>query len=963
MPQVSILRPGVGKSFERNLPEIQMNLLTNLIAGLKSLFNKPRVDRELDEELQSYLEASVADKQRAGLSRSAARQAAKAEIGSHGSVKHQVWQSRWESALDSLIQDTRLSLRTLAKSPGFTLVALLSLALGIGANTGIFTLLSQVLLRNLPVQHPEQIVTFGEVGSAGVAGGIDLGDFGLYPWYFTRQLEANPGPFRGIAAYGSFSDKASIRLPNTASTDPAILTPVTLVSGNYFDVVGAQPLLGRAINASDDATPGGGAVAVLSYHFWQQQLSSDPAVLGKTVTINGTPFAIVGVMPPSFHGLKQEIDSSGMWTPISMQSQVLSQPSFLTHDGPYFLQIFGRLGPQANLSDSGLAPSQTWLDQQIRAGIRANEGAQITPARQQEINRKTVRLIPASSGYSSLRSRYGASLQILMVVVALVLLIACANLANFLLARAAARQREISTRLALGSSRTRILRQSLIETLLLSLAGGLLGLGVAFASTRALIAFVSRGVFSTAMSPTPDAVVLLFTLGVCMLTALLFGLAPALAAARTSVASSLSSNARTAQSSGGRASRFWPKALVTAQVMLSLLLLVGAGLFLRTLQNLDNQDFGFDRTHLLGAEFNPRIVGYKPHQAPALHRALLERLSAIPGVQSAALSLVPPLSGGNWTSSFHPQDYTPAPKENMVSILNRVSSGYFETAGIHLVAGRPITAQDTLASLKVAIVNQSLAKRYFPHGDAIGRTLTIDNNAHGPWRIVGITRDTKSLSPRDAAPERMIYLPLAQMDPLNPPDPNTPAAPREENQDQFVSTILLRTAGDPAQAAASLRAAVAQVDPNLPILNVLTMQDAVDASLTQLTLVSRLTGLFAALALTLAAIGLYGVMSYSVIRRTSEIGIRLALGAQTRNVLWMVLRESLTLLTLGLALGLPLTIAITRLIRQQLYGVSALDPVTFSASIAVVAAITVIAAWLPARRAARVDPMIALRCD
>ena len=939
-----------------------MTWLSNLIRGLQSLLQKPRVDRELEEELVSFAAASAADKRRAGLTPNAARRAAYAEIGSVGAVKHQVWSSRWESTLDAILQDTRFSIRMLRKSPGFTLVALLSLALGIGANTAIFTLLSQVLLRSLPVQHPEQLVTFGDLNNAGVAGGIDLGDFGLYPWYFTRQLQANPGPFQGIASFGSFSDKASIRLPNSTATEPAILAPVTLVSGNYFSVMGAQPLLGRAINASDDATPGSGAVAVLSYHFWQEQLSSDPAVLGKTVTINGAPFAIVGVMPPAFQSLKQDLDATSLWTPISMQSQVLSQPNFLTRDGPYFLQLFGRLSPQAAADPKALARTQTWFDQQLQAGIRANESTKITPARQQEISRKTVKLVPAANGYSSLRSGYGDSLEILMAVVALVLLIACANLANFLLARAAARQREIATRLALGSSRARILRQSLIETLLLSLCGGLLGLIVAFTSTRALIAFVSQGTAYTAMSPTPDATVLLFTLGVCVLTALLFGIAPAISAARTGASTSLSSNSRAV--TAGRSAQLLPKALVAAQVVLSLLLLIGAGLFLRTLQNLEAQDYGFDRTHLLVARINPDLIGYKPSQTHALHRALLERLSAIPGVQSAAISLVPPLSSGNWTSPIKPQGYTPAPKENTVAILNRVSAGYFETAGIHIAAGRSINAGDTLATVKVCVVNQTLANRYFPHGDAIGHALTIDTDSvKGPWRIAGIARNSKSVGPRNDTAYTMVYIPLTQIEPLEPIDPKNPIAPRQENNSLGAGTVLLRTAGDPAQAAGSLRAAIAQVDPNLPILEIRTMQDAVDGFLTQLTLVSRLTGFFSALALTLAAIGLYGVMSYSVVRRTNEIGIRIALGAQTRTVLWMILNQSLFLLAIGLVLGLPLAYAVTRLIRDQLYGVTALDPITFSAAIVVVAVMTILAAWLPARRAAKVDPMIALRCE
>jgi len=947
-----------------------MNPLTNLITGLKSLFTKHRVDRELNEELQSYLEASAADKRNSGIAPKAARRLAKIEMGSTGSVKHQVWSSRWESALDNLLSDIRFAFRQLLKTPGFTLIALLSLALGIGANTAIFTLIHQVLLRNLPVQHPEQLVLMGNADGAGVAGGIDLGDYGLFPWYFTHELQSNPGPFQGIASYGSFTNKASIRLPSTGpesgpgSNQPAILATAAIVSGNYFSVLGAQPMIGRAISPADDASPGSGAVVVLSHHFWQQSLASDPTVLGKILTINGTPFAVIGVMPPAFLGLKRELEPADLWAPISMQSAVFSQPSFLTRNGPYFLHAFGRLSPQATADKSALAQSQAWLDQQIRNGIRAAAGGVISSDRLREISRHTVPLLPASHGVSEIRNQYGDSLQILMAVVALVLLIACANLANFLLARAASRQREIATRLALGSSRGRIIRQSLIETLLLSLAGGAAGLALAVTATRALIAFFSQGVDYIGIDSTPDATVLLFTLGVSLATALFFGLAPALNAARTHSAVSLSSNARTAQSSGGRASRFWPKTLVTAQVMLSLLLLVGAGLFLRTLNNLQNQDYGFERTHLLLAEFDPSLVGYKPHQAPALHQQLIERLSALPGVRSVALSATPPISGGNWSSSFKPQGYTPAPKEIVWAALNRVTDRYFETAGIALVAGRSFNSGDTLSSVKAAIVNQTLAQRYYPKGDAIGHLLTIHtDNIKGPWQIVGIARDTKSGDPRNTKTTPMIYFPLAQMQPFNAPDPAAPNAPPEENQDQGVAVILVRTTGNPAQVIGELRTAIAHIDPNLPIIHVSTIQETVDSFMTHDELISRLTGIFSLLALTLAAIGLYGVMSYSVIRRTSEIGIRLALGAQSNTVLWMVLRESLILLAIGLALGLPLTLATTQVLRDQLFGLSATDPAILAAAITVVAAMTLIAAWLPARRAAKVDPMVALRCD
>jgi predicted permease len=917
------------------------------------------------------VEASIAHKQTEGMTDEAAHRAAMVEMGSRNAVKHQVWSSRWESTLEGLVQDTRMSVRLLVKSPAFTAIALLSLALGIGGNTAIFTLINQVMLRNLPVEQPEQLVTFGDAENSGIASGIDIGAYGLFPWYFARQLQADPGPFQGIAYYGSFDNEASVRLPSpdgvAAANASAILVRTSLVSGNYFRVIGAYPFMGRAITPSDDATPGSGAVAVISHHLWQRSLSSDPAILGKTIRINGTPFEVIGVMPEGFHGIKRELEPPDMWAPMTMQTIVMKHPSLLVPageaGGTYFLNVFGRLSARATTNKSSLAQTQTWLDNQIRTGLRSLEGAKLTPAREQEINRVTEQLIPATHGVSLVRSQYGNSLQILMGVVVLVLLIACANLANFLLARCATRQREIATRLALGSSRARIIRQSLIETFLLSFTGGLLGLVVAFAATRALIAFVGQGNAYIAMSPLPDASVLLFSLGVSLLTGLLFGLVPAILSPRIGARGNLSAGSRTAQSSGGKSARLWPKALVTVQVMLSLLLLVGAGLFLRSFRNLESQDYGFERSHLLLADFGSNLAGYKPSQTPGLHQQLLERLSALPGVKSVALAATPPISGGNWSADILIPGYTPAPKENMNSKLNRVSGRYFETAGIAIVAGRAINDGDTANRQKVAVINQAVAKRFFPKGDAVGRSLSIDiDDVRGPWQIVGIARDTKAGDPRSSVPLRMAYIPLAQIEPFNPVDPSAPTAP-VENQDRVANLILLRTTGDPANTIADLRAVVASIDPNLPLIKITTIRDQVDDFISHDQLVSTLTALFALLALLLAAIGLYGVMNYNVVRRTYEIGIRIALGAQTPAVQWMVLSESLVLLAIGVGLGLPLTLLTTKYIKGQLFGLGALDPVTFGVALAVVSAMTMFAAWLPARRASKVDPMVALRCD
>jgi predicted permease len=584
----------------------------------------------------------------------------------------------------------------------------------------------------------------------------------------------------------------------------------------------------------------------------------------------------------------------------------------------------------------------------------------LTAARQQEIDHEDVPLIAASHGVSYLQSVYRESLWILMAVVGLVLLIACANLANFLLARAATRQREIATRLALGSTRSRIARQSLIETLLLSVGGGLLGLAVAFAATRVLIGFVSQGSAWIAVSPAPNPTVLIFTLGVALITGMLFGLAPAITAARTAAYDSLSSTNRTSGGGRGRASRWWPKSLVVGQVMLSLLLLVAAGFFLQSLRNLQQQDYGFERTFLLVAQFDAQLAGYTPVQTADLHQRLLDRLTAIPGVQSAALAGTPPISTGNWRSNISIRGYTPAPKERRNSVLNRVSGRYFETAGISIIAGRAISPSDTASSLKVAVVNQTLAHHFFPKGNAVGHLLTIEiDSVKGPWQIVGIARDTRAGDPRSQDSEIMTYIPLAQIEPFAP----AAAGIREENQDRFAGFILLRTSGDPSARIADLRAAVGSLDPNLPLLNVSAIGEDVSRMMGNDELSSSLTGIFALLALALAAIGLYGVMSYNVAQRTNEIGIRLALGAQKKNVLWIILREALLLLSAGIALGLPMSLAAARLIRQQLFGLTAGDPLTYAGALIVVSSVVILSAWLPARRAAGINPVVALRYE
>jgi predicted permease len=824
----------------------------------------------------------------------------------------------------------------LVKSPGFTTIAVLSLGLGIGANTAIFTLINSLMLKSLPVREPQQLVSFGKEIDGGQVDGIRPGPLDIFTYDFYKQVEQQHEPFQGICAFGSFPVTVRVRHGSEAGKQAIS----HLVSGNFFSVLGAEPVLGRPMTPQDTNATGHSPVAVLSYRYWQQALAGDASVIGRAIMVNGTPFTVIGVMPPKFYGVELNEESPDMWLPITMQPEVMLQPSLLNPHALYWLHLMGR-------SKEGVSVKQAeaWVNNQLRQFMVAREGTQISDARRQEIQRVFVELLPGGHGLSHLREQYLQPLRILMFVVVLVLAIACANLANFLLAKAASREREISTRLALGAVRRNIMQQILTETFLLSAIGGALGLMVAFWGTRVLIYFVVGGAKHTALDATPDVRVLAFTLGVSVLTGLLFGIAPALRASRTGVAHAL--NARTASASGGHSGRVLPKTLVAAQVMLSLVLLAGAGLFVRTLQNLENQDFGFDRHNVLLAQFNAKFAGYKPEQLNGLHEQMLSRISALPGVRSAAVSGAPAINFGRWISPIFIQGYTPQPNQNISTSINRVSSGFFETTGIPLLRGRGIGREDTATSTKVVVVNKSMADYFFPNGDAIGHQFTIaDPAVPGSWQIVGIVRDGKYFGAREE-PQRMIYLPLTQM----------------AGDVSFAYWLQVRTAGDPASVAGEVRAAVAEVDPNLPLLDVKTIADHLALFTDNERLISQLLTIFSLLALVLACIGLYGIMSYNVVRRTNEIGIRIALGARNENVLWMVLKESVVLLSIGVGLGIPATLAATRLVQAQLFGLKSSDPFTLAAAVLAIACVTLLAAYMPARRAARVDPMVALRYE
>jgi predicted permease len=912
-----------------------------ILNGMKSLFRRDARNAEIEAEVRSFFESAVEHRMRQGMSRADAERAARAEVASAEMVRHKVWAAGWESVAESLWMDARYSVRQVGRSPGLSLVAILSLALGIGANTAIFTVIDDLLLKQLPVRDPQMLVSFGDGASGGTVASSSPGPYDIFPYDFYRRVAGEHDEFEGICSFGSFSTTVSVRVGGGAG-GPATQAISHLVSGTFFSVLGAQPLMGRTISPDDAAMEGRNAVAVISHRYWQENLSADPNAIGRSIAINGTSFVVIGVMPESFYGVELNEQVPDMWLPITMQPQVMMRPSLLKPDGLFWIHMMAR-----RKAGVPVAQAQSWATVEFQRFLTEREGTQISDRRRKQISGTFIPLLAGGSGLSYMRRAYKAPLQVLMTMVGLVLLIACANLANLLLAKAASREREFCARLALGSSRGRIARQILTEALVLALIGGALGLGVAFSATRVLINFIDRGAARTALSATPDLRVLLFTFATCVLTAALFGIAPALRGSRTTVAGALNANTRNSGGTAARTNRLLPKALIVVQVTLSLVLLTVAGLLLRTLENLRGQDMGLNRTNVLLVNTNPKFAGYQPERLNALYDRILTRVDALPGVRSASLSGSAPLSRGSWGSPIDLDGRPTPPTEDISTDLNRVTAGYFETMGIPLLRGRTIQSIDHADAVKAAVVNKTFADRYFPGGDAVGHSFTIaDPGAPGVWHIVGVVGNSKHNSPAEK-PQAFAYLATTQL----------------TEDDQYVYWLEIRSVGDPEKITGQVRAALSEIDANLPILATQTVEEQMDSLIEQQRFVSKLAGVFALLALTLACIGLYGVMTYSVVRRTSELGVRMALGAPKTGLLWMVLRESLVLLAIGVALGIPMSLAATRAIKAGLFGVNPADPLTLIAAVVVLSAALLAGSYIPALRATRINPMVALRCE
>ena len=836
--------------------------------------------------------------------------------------------------MESLFKDIRYGLRGLLKRPAFTIVALVILALGIGANTAIFTLINAVILKPLPVSKPEELVLFDDSPSEGSFTGDPWpGRWRLFSYSAYRYFREHDRSFQELSAFRSGESRMSVRRTDAPPGEPAQRAWGHLVSGNYFAVMGVNAMQGRVLTNEDDS-PAAHPAAVISNGYWKQQLNGDTKVVGKDVLLNGTSFTVVGIMPPQFFGERVR-RSPDFWLPLSFQPQIDLRKSYLDDQNAYWLNLLGRLKPATTIEQA-----QASINVGLRQFLTDQAGSQLTDSRRRGIQNTSVQLVPGGRGLSGLRFFYSQALRMLMVIVGLVLLIACANVGNLLLSRAATRQAEISLRQALGASRGRLVRQLLTESLLLAVIGGVAGVLLAQWGVSLLVARLAA---TSPLDVKPDLSVLLFTVGISLVSGVLFGIAPAIRATRTDLTSALKE-----KSTQGRRGRFnLGSVLVVSQVAVSLILLVGAGLFARSLIKLQQEDLGFNRDNVLLVSIDPRLAGYKPAELGSVYRQLYDRLSALPNVRSATLASYSPMSGRSSTSSLNLQGYTPRQGEDMVVSDILIGPDYGETLGLPLLLGRKIGLQDTGASAKVAVINQALAQSFFPNQNPLGRRISFEKSPEkAELEIVGVIGDAKYGSAKEKA-DRTVYRPILQI----------------QDQSAYSSVLELRTAGDPLSVTSEVRAAIAQVDDKLPVVNVTSLRNQTDEALRQERLIAQLVSFFGLLALALACVGLYGIMAHAVVRRTNEIGIRMALGAERRDIIWMVLSESLLLVGVGLAIGVPAAWGAAHLISSQLFGLNPSDPVTLLTAAVLLTLVGALAGYLPARKAARVDPLVALRYE
>ena len=851
--------------------------------------------------------------------------------------------------------DLREALRQLRKTPGVTITAVITLTLGIGATTAIFTLVHQVMLKSLPVTKPDELWRIGDKIRCCNWGGYtqgDDGDFSLFSWEAYKNFRAQTPEFADLAALQAGNAPLGVR--RAGSPAQADTRNGEYVSGNFFRTLGIQPWIGRLMIDADDRE-GAPPVAVISYRIWSEKYGADASVVGASYQINGHPFTVIGVAPPGFYGAK--LAGWGMpdfWLPLTTEPLIDGATARLKRPNGNFLDLIGRVRPGVNpksLEAKLKVELHDWL---------ASHVPDMEPGEKQLWRQQTLHLVPGGAGVADMRDQYRDGLKLLLIAAGCVLLVACANLANLMLARGLKNRAQMSIRVALGASRGRLVRKVLVESMLLAVIGGVLGIGVAYAGTRLILhlAFRIGGPNNyVPIEATPSWPILLFTLVVSMLTGVLFGIAPAWMTSHTDPAEAL----RGAGRSIGAGRSWAQKLLVVAQITVSIVLLSAAALLGRSLRNLEHQNFGFETQDRYIAWINPMLGNYKPEQLETLFRQIDDSLLRIPGMRMVAPALYAPMTGDSWNDGVRIEGRPePSPKEDTGAGWVRVMPGFFETIGAKIVLGRPITDQDTAATRKVAVVNQAFARRFFKDRNPIGQHFGPDKIKYSAtFEIVGVTNDVRYMTYNYKNPVRpMFWLPEAQTAQYD-----DPAFTAGEIWSHYLYNIVLWAPGSPPDMEQSVRKALASVDPNLVLYGVDPYTKVVSSDFQQENMIATLTTLFGVLGLVLAAVGLYGVLSYSVERRTGEIGVRMALGADRGRVVAMVLGGAFCQVGAGLALGLPAAVGAGKLMTTQLFGVQPWDPVMLTLATLLLGLAALVASVIPAWRAAGVQPMVALRAE
>jgi len=844
------------------------------------------------------------------------------------------------------IDDVRYAVRQFLHAPGFTATAVLTLALGIGATTAIFTLVHAVLLKSLPVAKPAELIRIGDVENCCVSSGL-RDDWSMFSCEMYKNFREGTRGFTELAAFQAGRGLLGIR--RSGSNQPAESLRSQYVSGNYFSMFGIPAYAGRVFTEDDDRK-GAQPVVMMTYATWQEKYGHDPSVIGATFMLNGLPFTVIGVAPPGFYGDRME-RAPAFWLPLSAEATIDGRANLLQFPEANWLDLIGRLAPGA---DSMAIEAQ--LQVELKQWLLSPD-AKLQPGESDLVPKQTLHLSPGGAGVQTMRDEYESGLHLLMWISGFVLLIACANVANLMLVRAAARRQHTSVQAALGAPKSRQIAQVLTESTVLALLGGVVGVGFAFACTRLILRLAFRD-SQVAISALPSLPVLLFTFGVCLLTGILFGVAPAWMTAHADPADAL----RGAHRSTAHAAGWTQKTLVVAQAALSLVLLCAAGLLTESLRNLQHQNFGFETANRYILHFDPQMAGYKAEQLPAFYRQLRENLAAIPGVSRVSFALYTPMEGDNWSDTVYIEGQPPAPpgsNQNEASWV-RVTDSYFESIGTKIVNGRGITEQDTATTRNVAVVNQAFARHFFKdkNEDPIGKHFGIlDQKYSANFEVVGVTEDTQYRGPtRKIAPT--FFLPASQWSAYD-----TVRFKAFEDTNHFLDAAVLETQGSLPGLEPQVRRALAQANPNLAVEDFESFAAQVDGNFTQSAMLTKLTSLFGLLALVLASVGLYGVTAYAVERRTGEIGIRMALGADRMNVLKLVLRGAFVQIAIGLAIGIPATILAGHAMTAKLFGVKPYAPDVLLVTIVVLSLAALVATVVPARKAANLEPIRALRTE